>query len=79
MRALIALTMLALVGCQVSKDKQNDTVTATYNGEVAENAAEDVGNVAKDVANDVENVADKVENRAKNVDIDVKGDANKAN
>jgi hypothetical protein len=73
MRALMALPLLALAACQVSKDEQNDTITATYNEDVAENAAEDVGNFAENVANDVENTADKVEN----VDIDV--DLNKAN
>ena len=77
MRALLAIPLFALAACQVSKDDQNDTITATYNEEVAENAAEDVGNFAEDLANDVENTAEKVENRAQNVDIDV--DTNTAN
>ena len=77
MRMLLALPLFALAACQVSKDEQNDTISATYNEEVAENVAEDVGNFAEDLANDVENTAEKVENRAENVDIDV--DTNTAN
>ena len=71
MRLLIALPLLALAACQVSKDDQNDTITATYNEDVAENVAEDVGNFAEDVANDIEDTAEDVGNRAENVDIDV--------
>lgn len=77
MRILIALPLLALAACQVSKDDQNDTITATYNEDVAENVAEDVGNFAEDVANDIEDTAEDVGNRAENVDIDV--DTNTAN
>jgi hypothetical protein len=77
MRILIGLSMLALAGCQVSKDEQNDTITATYNEDVAENAASDVGNFAGAVANDVENTADKIGDKAENVDIEVV--TNKAN
>jgi hypothetical protein len=77
MRAFVALPLLALAACQVSKDDQNDTITATYNEEVAENVAADVGNFAEDVANDVGNTAEKVGNRVENVDIDV--DTNTAN
>ena len=77
MRHLLALPLLALAACQVTKDDQNDSVTATYNQEVAENVAADVGNFAEDVANDVEDTAEKVGNRAENVDVDV--DTNTAN
>ena len=77
MRILMALPLLALAACQVSKDDQNDTITATYNQEVAENAAADVGNFAEDVANDVEDTAEDIGNKAENVDIDV--DTNTAN
>jgi hypothetical protein len=71
MRALLAIPLFALAACQVTKDEQNDTVTATYNEEVAENAVEDVGNFAEDVGNDVENTAEKVENRVDKIDVDV--------
>ena len=77
MRTLIFVPLLALAACQVSKDEQNDTISASLNGDVAENAAADVGNFAENLANDVENTADKVGDKAENVDVDV--DTNKAN
>ena len=77
MRIFIALPLLALAACQVSKDDQNDTISATFNQDVAENAAADVGNFAEDVANDVGDTAEKVGERAENVDVDV--DTNTAN
>ena len=79
MRIILALPLLALAACQVSKDEQNDTVTATYNEDVAENAAADVGNFAEDVANDVTNTAEDIGDKAKNVDVDVDVDTNTAN
>ena len=77
MRILIGLSILALAGCQLSKDEQNDTITATYNEDVAANAASDVGNFAEAVGNDVENTADKIGDKAENVQVEV--DTNKAN
>jgi hypothetical protein len=79
MRALIALPLLALAlaGCKVSKDEGNDSVTAEFNGEVAQNAAEDIGNFTENVASDVGNEADKLGDKAENVDVSV--DTNKAN
>jgi hypothetical protein len=77
MRILIALPLLAVAACQVSKDDQNDTITATYNEDVAENAAADVGNFAEEVANDVTDTAEDIGDKAQNVDVDV--DLNKAN
>ena len=79
MRILLLLPALALGACQVTKDDQNDSITATYNEDVAENAASDVGNFAEDVANDVQETAEKVGDKAENVDVDVDVDANKAN
>jgi hypothetical protein len=73
----MALPLLALAACQVSKDEQNDTVSATFNEDVAQNAASDVGNFAADVANDVTNTAEDIGDKAQNVDVDV--DMNKAN
>jgi hypothetical protein len=80
MRILIALPMLALAACQVSKDDANDTISMTYNEEVAENAAADAGNFAEAVANDVQEGAAKVTDKIENtdVDVDVKTDGNKA-
>jgi len=79
MRVLIALPLLALAACQMTKDDANDSVTAEYNGEVAENAVEDLGNTAEAVANEVQETASEVGNRVENVDIDVEVDSNKAN
>ena len=66
MRILIALPLLALAACQVTTDDKNDSVTASFNEDVAENAASDIGNFAEDVANDVGNTAEDVGNRAEN-------------
>ena len=81
MRALIALPLLALAlaGCKVTKDEANDSITAEFNGEIAENGLSDAGNlaenVAADIGNDVEQTADKVQN----TDVDIDTDGNKAN
>ena len=79
MRILFALPLLAMAACQVTKDEQNDSVTATYNEDVAENAASDVGNFAENVASDVKSTAEAVGDKAKNVDVDVDVDTNTAN
>jgi len=68
MRIVIAAIPLLLLGaCQVSKDNANGTTSVTYNGDVAENAAADVGNtlqnVAGDIGNDVSNESAKVQNK----------------
>ena len=81
MRSLIALPLLALglAACQVTKDDANDTITAEFNGDVAENGLSDAGNLAENVAghisNDVEQAGDKIEN----TDVDVDVDTNTAN
>lgn len=74
MRILIALpALIALGACQVSKDNANDTVSMTYNSDVAENAVADVGNTADNVAdaigNDVQRTADKVRNTSVDVNV----------
>ena len=77
MRALLALPLLALAACQVTKDDANDSVTVEYNQDLAENGLEDAGNLAENVgeaiANDVSDAAEKVEN------VEVEVDTNKAN
>ena len=80
MRILMALPLLAMAACNVTKDGANDQVTVEYNGDVAENAVADVGNAAEDVANDIGQVAKDVGNRVGNtdVDVDVKTDGSKA-
>ena len=74
MRILIVLpALIALGACQVSKDEANDTVSMTYNSDVAENAVAEVGNTADNVAdaigNDVQRTADKVQNTDVNVNV----------
>ena len=65
------IAVLTLAACQVSKDDANDTVSVTYNEDVAENVAADVGNTAEDVAGDVANGVDAAGERLQNVDVDI--------
>lgn len=76
----LAVPLLALAACQVSKDDANDTISMTYNEDVAANAASDAANLAEDVGNDIENTAEKVGNKIEktDVDVDVKTDGTKA-
>jgi hypothetical protein len=75
MRILMALPLLFLGACQVSKDDANNTVSVTYNEEVGANTAEDVGNVAEniasDIGNDVQNTGEKIQNKVDNTHVDV--------
>lgn len=82
MRIALAIpVLLALGACQVSKDDTNGTMSVTYNSDVAENAAADVGNTAQniagDISNDVSRTADKVQNT--DVDVNVNSDAKTEN
>jgi len=76
MRIMIALPLLLLGACNVTKDGNNDTVSVTVNEDLAANTAanvsNDVQNIAADVGNTVENAGDKL----KNTDVDVKVDTN---
>jgi hypothetical protein len=69
--ASVALA-LTLGACQVSKDDANGTTSVTYNSDVAENAAADVGNtaenIASDIGNDVKATGDKIDNKIGNDD-----------
>jgi hypothetical protein len=76
MRIAIATIPLLLLGaCQVSKDDNNGTMSVTYNSDVAENAAADVGNTAQNIANDigtdVKNTSEKVQSKVDNTDANV--------
>ena len=81
MRILIALPLLAaaLAGCQVTKDEANDTITAEFNGDVAENGLMDAGNFAGNVTSDIGNDIDRTADKIENTDVDVDVDTNKAN
>ena len=80
MRVILALPLLALAACQVRTDDANDTISMSYNEDVAENAASDAANIAGAVAEDVENTAEKIGDKVENtdVDVDVKTDGNAA-
>jgi len=75
MRIALALPILLLGACQVSKDDNNGTTTVAYNSDVAENTAADVGNtaqnIAADIGNDVQATGDKIQNKVGNKDVDV--------
>lgn len=75
MRILFAIPLLLLGACQVSKDQNNGTTSVTYNSDVAENAAQDIGNTAQnigaDITNDVQKTGDKIENKVGNTKVDV--------
>ena len=76
MRILFAIPLLLLGACQVSKDQNNGTTSVTYNSDVAENAAKDIGNTAQnigaDITNDVEKTGDKIENKVGSTKVVVK-------
>jgi len=75
MRIALAIPLLLLGACQVSKDENNGTTSVTYNSDVAENAAADVGNTAEniagDIGNDVKNTGEKIQNKVGNTNLDV--------
>ena len=77
MRLIVSTAaVLLLSACQVSKDDANDSVSVTYNSDVAENAAADVANTAENVAEDVANGVDAAGDRIENTDVDVNVDTN---
>ena len=71
MRIALAIPLLLLGACQVSKDENNGTTSVTYNSDVAENAASDVGNTAQDIASDIGNDIKKTGDKIQNTDINV--------
>ena len=83
MRIALAIPLLLLGACQVSKDDNNGTMSVTYNSDVAENAMADVGNTAQniggDIANDVQKTGDKIQNKVGDTDVDVNADVKTEN
>ena len=71
MRIALAIPLLLLGACQVSKDENNGTTSVTYNSDVAENAAADVGNTAQNIASDIGNDIKKTGDKIQNTDISV--------
>jgi hypothetical protein len=77
MRIALAIAPLLLLGaCQVSKDENNGTTSVTYNSDVAENAAADVGNTAENIATDIGNDVKKTADKLQNTDVSLKVDTN---
>ena len=74
MRIALAIPLLLLGACQVSKDDNNGTTSVTYNSDVAENAAADVGNTAENIAADIGNDVKKTGDKLENTDVSVKVD-----
>jgi hypothetical protein len=83
MRIALAIPLLLMGACQVSKDNANGSMSVTYNSDVAENAAADIGNTAEnigaDIANDVQKTGDKIENKVGNADVNVNADVKTGN
>ena len=83
MRIALAIPLLLLGACQVSKDENNGTTSVTYNSDVAENAAQDVGNtaqnIASDIGNDIKKTGDKIQNTDVSVNVDRDEHANTTN
>ena len=74
MRSIIfALPLLALAGCNVSKE--GNAVTVQYDQNTAENAVADVSNtaqnVAADIGNEVNETGNKIDNKVGDKDVDV--------
>ena len=73
MRILLAVPLLLLGACQVSKDDNSTTIS--FNEDLAANTAEDIGNAAESlggaIANEAEQTAGKVQNEVGDVDVDV--------
>ena len=73
MRILVALPLLLLAACQVSKGDNETQVS--LNADVAENKAEALLNEAEQAAGNaaerLERVTDKVEEKVDNVDVDI--------
>jgi hypothetical protein len=63
MRIMLVLPVLLLGACQVSKDDANNTVSVTFNQDVAANTAADIQNVASDVGNEAKETGDKISNK----------------
>jgi hypothetical protein len=74
MRILLAIPLLLVGACNVSKE--GNAVTVQYDQNTAQNTAADVGNtaqnIAADIGNDVQKTGDKIENKVGNSDVDIK-------
>lgn len=75
MRIALAIPLLLLGACQVSKDANNGTASVSYNSDVAANAANDIGakatNIAADISNDVKTEGGRVKNKIDNANVNI--------
>ena len=80
MRILALFPIAALAACQVAEGE--NSVTVSYNQDVAENAVDDVANAAQDAGNAIvsgtreageaiENSADKAKDKIENTNVEV--------
>jgi len=74
-RAILALTFLAVAACDVDSDAANEQVTVEYNKQQIRETAVKAGRTAKEVASGVGNVAATtgraIRNEVGDVDVDV--------
>jgi hypothetical protein len=74
MRIALAIPLLLLGACNVTKD--GNSVTVQYDQNTAQNTAAAIGNTAQniggDIANDVQTTGGKIENKVGNTNVDVK-------
>ena len=81
MRIALAIPLLLLGACNVSKE--GNSVTVQYDQNTAENAAADIGNtaenIASDIGNDVKKTGDKIENKVGDVHVNVNTDVKTEN
>ena len=70
MRIALAIPLLLLGACNVSKD--GNAVTVQYDQNTAENTAAAVGNTAQNIAADIGNDVKKTADKVQNTDVDVK-------
>ena len=71
MRILLAIPLLLAGGCNVERDKANDTTAITINEAEVQNTAETVGNQVENIAGDVGNQAENLGDKVRNSDVDV--------
>ena len=78
MRFAIAIPLLLLAACNVTKD--GNSVTVQYDQNTAQHTAADIGNAAQnigaDIANDVQKTGDKIQDKVGNTNVDVKINGN---
>lgn len=69
MRLILIAPLLVMAACDVSEG--NNSVTVSYNQDVAENAVEDVSNAAEEAGEAIANGTEEAVDTARNVDVDV--------